>query len=67
MSPIWAMAFTWTRVPKPPRAARNVATLRNTSDFRGVYRTLLEDWLGVDAAPIIPNAGSFAKPDLVKP
>ena len=41
--------------------------LRNTSDFRGVYRTLLEDWLGVDAAPIIPNAGSFAKPDLVKP
>ena len=42
-------------------------TFATTSDFRGVYRTLLEDWLGVDAAPIIPNAGSFAKPDLVKP
>ena len=37
--------------------------LRNTSDFRGVYRGLLEDWLEVDAAPIIPGASSFAKPD----
>jgi uncharacterized protein (DUF1501 family) len=41
--------------------------LRNTSDFRGVYRGLLEDWLGVDAAAVIPGAASFAKPDLVKP
>jgi uncharacterized protein (DUF1501 family) len=41
--------------------------LRNTSDFRGIYRSLLEDWLDVDAAPIIPGAASFAKPDLVKP
>jgi uncharacterized protein (DUF1501 family) len=41
--------------------------LRNTSDFRGIYRGLLEDWLGVDAAPIIPDASSFAKPNLVKP
>ena len=41
--------------------------LRNTSDFRGVYRGLLEDWLEVDASAIIPNASAFAKPDLVKP
>ncbi len=41
--------------------------LRNTSDFRGVYRGLLEDWLEVDASAIIPNAAAFAKPDLVKP
>ncbi|MDQ5834812.1 MAG: DUF1501 domain-containing protein [Actinomycetota bacterium] len=41
--------------------------LRNTSDFRGVYRALLEDWLEVDAGSIIPGASSFAKPDLVKP
>jgi uncharacterized protein (DUF1501 family) len=39
--------------------------LRNTSDFRGVYCALLEQWLEVDAAPIIPNASSFARPALV--
>jgi uncharacterized protein (DUF1501 family) len=43
----------------------NRDNLRHTSDFRGVYRALLEDWLGVDAAPIIPNASSFAKPTIV--
>ena len=32
--------------------------LRPTSDFRSVYSSLLEQWLGVDAAPIIPNAGA---------
>jgi uncharacterized protein (DUF1501 family) len=41
--------------------------LRNTSDFRGVYRGLLEDWLQVDGGEIIPGASSFAKPALVKP
>ena len=30
--------------------------LRSTSDFRGLYRGLLEQWFGVDAAPIIPGA-----------
>jgi uncharacterized protein (DUF1501 family) len=39
--------------------------LRNTADFRGVYCSLLEQWLGVDAAPIIPNASSFTRPALV--
>ena len=41
--------------------------LRATADFRGVYRGLLEQWLSVDAAAIIPNAGSFAAPPLLKP
>jgi uncharacterized protein (DUF1501 family) len=41
--------------------------LRATADFRGVYRGLLEQWLGVDAAPIIPGAASFAAPTLLKP
>jgi uncharacterized protein (DUF1501 family) len=40
--------------------------LRATADFRGVYRGLLEQWLSVDAAPIIPNAASFAAPALLK-
>ena len=39
--------------------------LRNTADFRGVYCALLEQWLGVDAAQIIPNASSFTRPALV--
>jgi uncharacterized protein (DUF1501 family) len=41
------------------------ANLRNTSDFRGVYCSLLEQWLGVDAAPIVPNASAFTRPALV--
>lgn len=36
--------------------------LRSTSDFRGVYKGLLEQWLGVDAGPIIPNAQQFSAP-----
>ena len=39
--------------------------LRATSDFRGVYSALLEQWLGTDAAAIIPNASSFQRPALV--
>lgn len=39
--------------------------LRATSDFRGVYRTLIEDWLNVSADPIIPGASSFQKYGLV--
>jgi uncharacterized protein (DUF1501 family) len=41
------------------------SNLKVTSDFRGVYCSLLEQWYGVDAAPIIPNASAFARPDLV--
>ena len=33
-------------------------------DFRGVYSTLLEDWLGLDAKPIV--GGSFEKLDYIK-
>jgi uncharacterized protein (DUF1501 family) len=36
-----------------------------TSDFRGVYSALLEQWFGVDAAGVIPNAASFSRPKLV--
>jgi len=36
-----------------------------TSDFRGVYSALLEQWFGVDAAAVIPNAASFSRPKLV--
>jgi uncharacterized protein (DUF1501 family) len=40
--------------------------LRATSDFRGVYAALAEQWMGTDADGIIPNAGSFARPQLVR-
>jgi uncharacterized protein (DUF1501 family) len=39
--------------------------LRPTSDFRGVYCSLLEQWLGADAAAVIPGASGFARPALV--
>jgi uncharacterized protein (DUF1501 family) len=40
--------------------------LRATSDFRGVYSAILEQWLDTDAAAIIPNAASFARPTLLR-
>ena len=40
--------------------------LRATSDYRGLYCSLLEDWLGVDAARVIPDARSFARPAVVR-
>lgn len=40
--------------------------LRATSDFRAVYCALLEQWLGVDAAAVIPGAARFARPVLVR-
>ncbi len=41
--------------------------LKVTSDFRGMYCSLLEQWLGYDAEPIIPGASGFVRPVLVKP
>jgi uncharacterized protein (DUF1501 family) len=43
----------------------NRDNLRATSDFRGLYRALLEQWLEVDAAEVIPNAGAFTAPTVV--
>ena len=37
-----------------------------TVDFRRVYCSLLEQWLGVDAAAVIPNAGAFGRLGLVR-
>jgi uncharacterized protein (DUF1501 family) len=44
----------------------SLANLRSTSDYRGFYCALLEQWLGVDAGPIIPGADGFTRPQLVK-
>ena len=55
------------RVTKRPVDATLDANdnLRVTSDFRGMYCSLLEQWLGHDAAAIIPGASGFARPTLV--
>ena len=39
--------------------------LRATSDFRGLYCSLVEQWFGVDAAAVIPDAATFARPTLI--
>ena len=36
-----------------------------TSDFRSMYCTLLEDWLGEDAGGIIPGESSMPRYDLI--
>jgi uncharacterized protein (DUF1501 family) len=40
--------------------------LRHTTDFRAVYRGLTEQWLGVSADGIVPDASRFAPPQLVR-
>jgi hypothetical protein len=39
--------------------------LRPTSDFRGLYAALLEQWLGADPDGIVPSAGTFERPQIV--
>ena len=40
--------------------------LKATFDYRSLYCSLLEQWFGYDAAAVIPNAGAFARPVLLK-
>ena len=40
--------------------------LKATVDYRSVYCSVLEQWLGIDAAKIIPHAGSFARVPLLR-
>jgi uncharacterized protein (DUF1501 family) len=40
--------------------------LQVTVDFRKVYASLIEQWLGTSAAEVIPNAGAFGRVQLVR-
>jgi uncharacterized protein (DUF1501 family) len=40
--------------------------LKVTVDFRQVYASLIEQWLGTDAGAVIPNAGAFSRVQLVR-
>ena len=45
----------WSASSPASRSSTRDDNLRNTTDFRAVYCSLLEQWLGVDAAGIIPK------------
>jgi uncharacterized protein (DUF1501 family) len=40
--------------------------LKATVDYRSVYCSVLEQWLGTDAGPIVPRASSFARVPLLR-
>jgi len=40
--------------------------LINTSDFRAMYCSLLEQWFQTDAGAVLPDAASYARPTLLK-
>ncbi len=40
--------------------------LKHTADFRAVYKTLVEGWMGVDSTGIVPDASSFSALPLLK-
>ena len=40
--------------------------LKATVDYRSIYTSVLEQWLGQDAAAVIERAGSFQRIPLLK-
>jgi uncharacterized protein (DUF1501 family) len=40
--------------------------LVNTSDFRALYCSLLEQWFATDASVVLPDAAKYARPTLLK-
>ena len=51
--------------PASPRSTRTTTSATRPTSAR-VYCSLLEQWLDVDAAGIIPERVSFARPALVR-
>jgi uncharacterized protein (DUF1501 family) len=60
-----AMGGVLTDFPDVTRLDGN-GNLPVTVDFRRVYASLIEQWLGTDAAEIIPNAAAFGRVGLVR-
>jgi len=44
----------------------SLGNLRATSDFRGLYCSLLEQWLGQEAAAVIPGANGFPRSQVIR-
>jgi len=55
---------TYSTYPELRPEALNDGDLVPTQDFRGVYTTILEDWLEVDAVPIVK--GTFEAPRFIQ-
>ena len=58
-----------TQVGEYPGLANGLdrdGNLKATSDFRGVYAALLEQWLEFDAERVLPHISKFKRPTLVK-
>ncbi len=43
-----------------------LGNIKATADFRSLYSSLLEQWLGHEAAPIVPGAARLARMQVVK-
>jgi uncharacterized protein (DUF1501 family) len=44
----------------------NNGNLLPTADFRSVYSSILEQWLGADANQILPNVTAYQRPAILK-
>jgi uncharacterized protein (DUF1501 family) len=44
----------------------NLGNLAPTADFRAVYSSILEQWLGVDAGAILPDVSGYQRPTILK-
>ena len=53
----------YSEYPSTKREDLQQGDLVPNTDFRGVYSTILEDWLGLDAVPIVE--GSYEKPNFL--
>jgi uncharacterized protein (DUF1501 family) len=58
-----AMIGEWPGLATGLDALGNV---KASSDFRGLYCALLEQWLGHDAGAVIPGSQKFGRPQLVR-
>jgi len=57
-----------TMLGEPPDLARldREGNLQASIDFRGLHAALLEQWLGLDAAAILPDAAAVARPQVIR-
>ena len=53
------------RVPRASRSSTPTTTCARPPTSAAVYCSILEQWFGVDAGAVIPDAGSFARPALI--
>ena len=51
----------YSQYPETRAEALEQGDLVPNQDFRGVYTTIIEDWLGLEAAPIVNGTFSSEK------